>query len=82
MRGSCTWRPIKVFARPSRIPWDEAPARSPNNGKYRNEESYGKVQGRAGDGRHGICGIPGGLARRYDEGPPVEGDHRQEPGVA
>ena len=42
-----------------RAPWVEAPARSPNPGKYGNEESYGKVQGSAGEERHGICGMPG-----------------------
>ena len=31
---------------------------------------------------HGICGVPGGFARRHDGGPPVEGNLRQEPGVA
>ena len=56
--------------------------RSPNPGKCGNEESYGKIQGSAGEGRHDICRMPGGLARRYDGGPPVEGDLRQEPGVA
>ena len=40
------------------------------------------VQGSAGEGRHGICGVPGGFARRHDGGPPVEGNLRQEPGVA
>ena len=29
-----------------------------------------------------ICGMPGGLARRHNEGSPVEGDLRQEPGFA
>ena len=80
MRGSCTSRPIKALARPPRTPWAEAPARSPNPGKCANEKSYGKVQGNAGEGLHGICGIPGGLARRHDRGPPVEGNDRQEPG--
>ena len=46
------------------------------------KESYGKVQGSAGEGHHGICGMPGGSARRHDGGPPVEGSLRQEPGVA
>ena len=36
----------------------------------------------AGEGRHDICRMPGGLARRHYGGPPVEGDLRQEPGVA
>ena len=31
---------------------------------------------------HGICGVPGGFARRHDGGPPVEGNLRQEPGIA
>ena len=35
-----------------------------------------------GEGRHGICRVPGGLARRHNGGSPVEGDLRQEPGVA
>ena len=42
---------------------------------------YGKVQESVGEGRHGVCGMPGGLARRHDGGPPVEGSLRQEPGV-
>ena len=74
--------PIKAFARPPRAPWEEAPSRSPKLGKHGNKESYDKVQGSAGKGRHGICGIPGVLARRHDGGHPVEGDLRQEPGVA
>ena len=81
MRGSCASCPIKTLARSSRAPWEEALARSPKLEKYGSEASYGKVQGSAGEGRHGICGICGGLARRYDGGPPVEGDLRQEPGV-
>ena len=32
--------------------------------------------------RHDICRMPGGFARRHDGGPPVEGNLRQEPGVA
>ena len=55
-------------------------ARSPNQRKCGDEESYDKVQGSAG-GHQGICG-PGGLARRHDGGPPVEGNLRQEPRVA
>ena len=82
MRRNCTSRPIKALARPPRTPWEEAPARSPNPGKYDNEESYGKVQGSAEEGHHGICRIPGDLARRHDGGPPVKGNFRQEPGVA
>ena len=81
MRGSCTPCPTKALARTRRAPW-EAPARSSNPGKYGNEASYGKVQGSAGEGRHGICGMSGGFARRHDGGPPVEGDLRQDPGVA
>ena len=27
-------------------------------------------------------GVPGGFARRHDGGPPVEGNLRQEPGIA
>ena len=34
------------------------------------------------EGRHGICRMPGVFARRHDGGPPVEGNLRQEPGVA
>ena len=47
-----------------------------------NEGSYGKVHGSAGEGRDDICGMPGGLARRHDGGPSVEGDLRQELVVA
>ena len=75
MRGSCTSRPIKALARPQRTPWEEAPARSSNPGKY------GPIKRAMGEGRHGICGMLGGLTRRHDGGP-VEGDLRQEPGVA
>ena len=82
MRGSCTSRPIKALAHPPRTPWEEAPARSLNSRKFGNEESYGKVQGSTGEGRHGICGMPGDLARRHDGGTPVKGNLRQEPGVA
>jgi hypothetical protein len=82
VRGSCTSRPIKALARPPRTTWGEAPAKSRNPGKCANETSYGKVQGSAEEGRHGICEMPGGLARRHDGGPPVEGNLRQEPGVA
>ena len=81
MRGSCASRPIKALARPPRTPWEKAPARSPNPSKYDNEEICGKVQGSAGEERHGICEIPGGLARRHDGGLPVEGSLRQKPGV-
>ena len=45
-------------------------------------KSYGKVQGSAGEGRHGFCGMHGGFARRHDGGSPVERTLRQEPGVA
>ena len=82
MRRNYTPCPIKAFARLPRAPWENAPARSPKPGKCGNEQSYGKIQGNAGGGRHGICVIPGGLAIRHDGGPPVEGDLRQEPGVA
>ena len=71
----------QALARPPRTPWEEASAKSPNPRKYDNEGSYGKVQGSAGEGRHGICGMPGGLAIKHDGGPPVEGNLRQ-PGVA
>ena len=82
MRGSCTSRPIKALGRSPRTPWEEAPARSPNPRKCGNEKSYGKVQGSAREGCHGICGMPGGFARRHDGGPPVEENLRQAPGVA
>ena len=78
MHGSCTSRPIKALARPLRTPWEEAPARSPDPGKCAIEESYGKVQGSAGGGRHGISGMPGGLASRRHGEPPVEGNLRQD----
>ena len=82
MRGSCTSRPTKALARPSRKPWEETPARSPNPRKCGDEGSYGKVQGSAGEGRRDICRMPGVFARRHNGGPPVEGNLRQEPGVA
>ena len=50
--------------------------------KYGKKERYGKIQGSAGERHHGVGGMPGGLARRHDGGPPVEGDLRQEPRVA
>ena len=53
-----THTPIKALARPPRSPWEEGPAGSPKHGKHGNEESYGKVQGSAGERRHGICGMP------------------------
>ena len=81
MRGSCNPFLIKALARPPRAPWEKAPARSPNPGKCGNEESNGKIQGSAGEVRHGICGMPGGLARRHDGESPAQGDLRQEPGV-
>ena len=80
--GVCVGVVPRVLARPPRTPWENAPARFPNPGKCANEKSYGKAQGSAGEGRHGICGMPGGFARRHDGGPPVEGNLRQEPGVA
>ena len=82
MRGSCTSRPVKALARPPRTPWEEAPVRSPNPRESTNEKSYGKFQGSAGEGRHGVCRMPGVFARRHDGGSPVEGSLRQEPGVA
>ena len=69
----------------TRAPWEEAPATSPQLGKHGNEESYGKVQRSAGEGRHDICGMPGVLGRSHDgesPGSPLEGDLKQEPGVA
>ena len=82
MRRSCTSCPIKALTRPIRAPLEKAPVRSPNPEKCSNEESYGKIQGSAGEARYGIGRMPGGLARRHDGGSPVEGDCRQEPGVA
>ena len=32
--------------------------------------------------RHGICRMPGDFARRHGGGPPVEGNLRQESGMA
>ena len=55
---------------------------TPNPRKCGDEESYGKVQGSAREGRHGICGMPGGFTRGHDGGPSVKGNLRQEPGVA
>ena len=81
-RGKCSSRPIKALARPPRTPRREAPARSSNPGESANEKSYGEVQESAGEGRHDICGISGGLARRHDGWPLVEGNLKQEPGVA
>ena len=75
VRGGCTPRPIKALARPPLAPWEEAPARFPNLGTYGNEESCGKVQESAGEGRGGICRI-------QDGGLHVEGDLRQEPRAA
>ena len=40
-----------------------------------------KGQGSARKGCYGICGMSGGLARRHEGAPPVEGNLRQEPGV-
>ena len=82
VRGSCTPCTIKALTHPRRAPWEKAPARFPEPGKCGSEESYAKIQGSAEEGHHGICGIPGGLARRYDGGLLVEGELRQEPGVA
>ena len=82
VRGSCTSRPIQALARAPRTPSEEIPVRPPNPRKFGSEESYSKVQGSAGEGRHGICRMSGGLAGRHDGGPPVEENLRQEPGVA
>ena len=81
MRGNYAPCSITALARPPRALWEEAPAGSPKLGKHGNEESYGKVQGSAGEGCHGICAMPGGLVRRHDGEPLVEGDLMQEPGV-
>ena len=69
MRRSCTPCPVKALACPSRASWEKAPARSPNSGKCGNEESYGKIQGGAEKGRHGICGMPGASQEDTMEGP-------------
>ena len=69
------------LSRPPGAPWEEVLARSPTFGKCGNEDSYGKVKGSGGEGRHDICRMPGIFARRHDGGPPVEGDLRQESGV-
>ena len=66
----------------ARTPWEEAPARSPNPRKCGDEESYGNIWGSVGEGRHDICRMPGVFAKRHDGGSPVEGNLRQEPGVA
>ena len=54
--------------------------------KARQQESYGKVQRSAGEGRHDICGMPGVLGRSHDDGEspgsPVEGNLKQKTGVA
>ena len=68
MRGSCTPCPIKALARPPHAPWEIASERSSDPRKCSNEESYSKIQRSAGEGRHGICGMSGGLARRHDGG--------------
>ena len=69
MRGSCTLRPIKALTRPPSTPLEEVPARSPNPRKCGDEESYGKVYGSAGKGRHGICGKLGVSQEDTMEGP-------------
>ena len=82
MRGSCIPYPINALAHPPRAPWEEAPVRSPKQGKYGNEETYGKIQGSAGEGRYGIFGMLRGRARSHDGGLQMEGDLKQKPGVA
>ena len=62
VRGGCGLYQIKVFARPARAPWEEAPTRPPKSGHYDIEESKGKVQGSAREGRYGICVMRRGLA--------------------
>ena len=69
MRGSCTSRPIKALARLPLTPWEEAPARSPNPRKGGDEESYDKVEGSAGEGRHDICRMLGFSQEDTLEGP-------------
>ena len=59
MRGSCVPCPIEALACPPREPWEEAPAGSTKPGKHDNEEGYGRVEGSAGKGYHGICEITG-----------------------
>ena len=62
VRGSCAPYSIKALAPPPRAPWKEAPVGPPKRGQYDNVESKGRVQGSAGEERHGICGMPGGFA--------------------
>ena len=87
--GVCVGVVPRVQSKLSRVLHAHRPARSPNPRKCCDEESYGKgsgsygkVSGSAGEGRHGICRMPGVFARRHDGGPPVEGNLRQESGVA
>ena len=67
---------------PSGRTGEKSPARFSNPGKCGNEESYDNLYASAGEGSHGICGMPGGLTGRHDGGSPVKGDLRQSPGVA
>ena len=66
----CAWELYPVSNQSSRAPFTctmgKVPARSPNPGKCGNEESYGTIQGSAGEGRRVICRMPGGLARSHD----------------
>ena len=55
MRGISAPCPIKALVRPSRAPSEEAP----KSGQYGIDESYGKVQGSAEEGCHGIGGTSG-----------------------
>ena len=69
---------IKALA----CPREGALAGPPKPGQHDNEEIKGKVQGSAEEGRHDICGIPGGIAKIYDAGNPVEGDLWEERRIA
>ena len=79
--GGCPPCPIKVLSRPPRAPWEDAPAGSLKPGQHDDGDRKGEVQGSAGEGRHGICEMPGSLSRRPDGGPPMEGDLRQKPQI-
>ena len=81
LKGGYTPCAIKAIARPLRASWKEAPAGPPKPGQQDNDKRYGKVQGSVGEERHGICGMPAGLARRHNGGPPVEGDLGREPWI-
>ena len=68
VRGGCTPCPTKALVRPPCAPWEEAPTGSLTPGQHDSENSYCKVQGMAGKGRHGVDGISKGLARKHNGG--------------